>query len=65
MTGFLKMHGLGNDFVVVDERTQRHDLTPARIAALSDRHTGIGCDQLQGYHLGRPMEPEEFLRRVG
>ncbi|MGS0647493.1 diaminopimelate epimerase [Komagataeibacter melomenusus] len=45
MTGFLKMHGLGNDFVVVDERAQRHDLTPARIAALSDRHTGIGCDQ--------------------
>ncbi|PZP65380.1 MAG: hypothetical protein DI592_24530 [Stenotrophomonas maltophilia] len=25
----------------------------------------LGCDQLQGYHLGRPMEPEEFLRRVG
>ncbi|NVN35503.1 diaminopimelate epimerase [Komagataeibacter swingsii] len=45
MTGFLKMHGLGNDFVVVDERVHRHDLTPARIAALSDRHTGIGCDQ--------------------
>ena len=45
MTGFLKMHGLGNDFVVVDERVHRHDLTPARIAALCDRHTGIGCDQ--------------------
>ncbi|RFD18751.1 diaminopimelate epimerase [Komagataeibacter melaceti] len=45
MTGFFKMHGLGNDFVVVDERTHRHDLTPARIAALCDRHTGIGCDQ--------------------
>ena len=45
MTGFFKMHGLGNDFVVVDERIQRHDLTPARIAALCDRHTGIGCDQ--------------------
>ncbi|MFT9375066.1 MAG: diaminopimelate epimerase, partial [Komagataeibacter saccharivorans] len=45
MTGFLKMHGLGNDFVVVDERVHRHDLTPARIAALCDRHQGIGCDQ--------------------
>ena len=25
----------------------------------------LGCDQLQGYHLGRPMDAEEFLRRVG
>ena len=44
-TAFLKMHGAGNDFIVVDERTQPLDLTPARIAALSNRHTGIGCDQ--------------------
>ncbi len=27
--------------------------------------SGLGCDQLQGYHLGRPMEPDEFLRKVG
>ena len=27
--------------------------------------SGLGCDQLQGYHLGRPMDPEEFLRKVG
>ncbi|MGD5182341.1 EAL domain-containing protein, partial [Xanthomonas citri pv. citri] len=25
----------------------------------------LGCDQLQGYHLGRPMPPDEFLRDVG
>lgn len=40
------MHGLGNDFIIIDERPVRYDLTPARIAALSDRHRGIGCDQL-------------------
>ena len=43
---FHKMHGAGNDFVVVDERAAPLALTPARIAALADRHTGIGCDQL-------------------
>lgn len=43
---FRKMHGLGNDFVVFDARQRRLDLTPAQIRGLSDRHTGIGCDQL-------------------
>ncbi len=42
---FLKMHGLGNDFVVVDERARPLGLSPARVAALADRRTGIGCDQ--------------------
>ncbi|WP_323991362.1 diaminopimelate epimerase [Nguyenibacter sp. L1] len=45
MIPFYKMHGLGNDFVIVDERARRHGLSPARIAALADRHRGIGCDQ--------------------
>jgi diaminopimelate epimerase len=44
-TDFRKMHGAGNDFVVVDARTTRLQLTPRRIAALADRNTGIGCDQ--------------------
>ncbi len=43
---FIKMHGLGNDFVVLDARARVIDLTPARIRAISDRRTGIGCDQL-------------------
>ena len=43
---FVKMHGLGNDFVVVDGITQRIELSAARIAELADRHTGIGFDQL-------------------
>ncbi len=43
---FVKMHGCGNDFVVLDERAASLGLTPARTAALADRRTGIGCDQL-------------------
>ena len=40
------MHGLGNDFVVLDGREEPVTMTPALAKALSDRHTGIGCDQL-------------------
>ena len=43
---FTKMHGLGNDFVVIDAITQAIDLTSEQIMAISDRHLGIGCDQL-------------------
>lgn len=43
---FAKMHGCGNDFVVFDERAAPLGLTPSRVAALADRRTGIGCDQL-------------------
>lgn len=42
---FLKMHGCGNDFVVIDARRADYALTPARAAAIADRHTGVGCDQ--------------------
>lgn len=47
---FLKMHGLGNDFVVLDARAPEHaalrTLTPAAARRLADRRRGIGCDQL-------------------
>ena len=43
---FRKMHGLGNDFVVVDARDRPLALTPAATAAIADRRTGVGCDQL-------------------
>lgn len=43
---FIKMHGLGNDFVVIDARDQSVAITPTRARAIADRHTGIGCDQL-------------------
>ncbi len=42
---FTKMHGCGNDFVVMDERAHSLNLTPTRAAAIADRHQGIGCDQ--------------------
>lgn len=42
---FRKMHGLGNDFVVLDARTQDLPMTPARAAAIADRRFGVGCDQ--------------------
>ena len=45
-TEFVKMHGCGNDFVILDERGCGLALTPARAAAIADRHTGIGCDQI-------------------
>ena len=44
MTAFLKMHGLGNDFVVFDARDAAIALTPAQGRALADRRFGIGCD---------------------
>src|SRR6476646_7830632 len=43
---FHKMHGLGNDFVIVDAREQPFEVTQALAMAIADRHTGVGCDQL-------------------
>jgi diaminopimelate epimerase len=43
---FTKMHGLGNDFVVIDAREVPVTIDEATARAIADRHTGIGCDQL-------------------
>ncbi|RYY01299.1 MAG: diaminopimelate epimerase [Gammaproteobacteria bacterium] len=43
---FSKMHGLGNDFIVIDGISQSVRLTPEKIRQLSDRNFGIGCDQV-------------------
>ncbi|MBL4871860.1 MAG: diaminopimelate epimerase [Rhodobacteraceae bacterium] len=43
---FLKMHGLGNDFVVIDARGRENPMTRALACAIGDRHFGIGFDQL-------------------
>lgn len=43
---FTKMHGLGNDFVVVDAIDLPVTLTPAQVRLIADRRLGIGCDQL-------------------
>ncbi len=43
---FSKMHGLGNDFVVLDGIRQSLALTPEQLSYLADRHFGVGCDQI-------------------
>lgn len=43
---FIKMHGLGNDFVVVDARDEAFAPSEALARAIADRRTGVGCDQL-------------------
>ena len=43
---FMKMHGAGNDFVILDSRGRRAVTTPALAKALGDRHRGVGFDQL-------------------
>ncbi len=44
------MHGLGNDFVIIDARLQPVAISAANAAAIADRHSGIGCDQLIVLH---------------
>ena len=43
---FTKMHGLGNDFVVIDAVRQPIELTPEQVRFLANRNFGVGCDQL-------------------
>lgn len=43
---FDKMHGLGNDFVIVDAREEPFEVTAVLARAIADRRTGVGCDQL-------------------
>src|SRR6185295_3731892 len=45
-TPFLKMHGLGNDFVILDGRAKALDLPVDRRRRIADRRLGVGCDQL-------------------
>jgi diaminopimelate epimerase len=43
---FHKMHGLGNDFAVLDRRSGRLSLSPAQLRRIADRRLGVGCDQI-------------------
>ena len=59
---FVKMHGLGNDFIVLDARPGGVPvMTPALAAALADRRTGIGCDQLI---LLEPSTAADLMMRI-
>jgi diaminopimelate epimerase len=55
---FLKMHGLGNDFVVIDARDGGPGVTPTLARALGDRNRGIGFDQLAVVRSGRGVAAE-------
>ena len=61
-TPFLKMHGLGNDFVVLDARTAALDLTPERRRVIADRRLGVGCDQLIVLEPPTEREADVFMR---
>jgi len=60
---FTKMHGLGNDFMVINQVTQNVELSPEMIRRWADRHTGIGFDQL--LLVSPPSTPEvDFSYRI-
>ena len=60
---FTKMHGLGNDFVVIDAISQAVRLTPERVRLIADRHFGVGCDQI--LVVEAPLNPDsDFCYRI-
>jgi diaminopimelate epimerase len=63
---FTKMHGLGNDFVVIDARAGKPGagiaIGDAAAAAIADRHTGIGCDQLIVVEDAPGADADAFMR---
>jgi diaminopimelate epimerase len=61
-TPFIKMHGLGNDFVVLDARAHLFEIDADRARAIADRHTGVGCDQLIIIEKPRAGGADAFMR---
>ncbi len=59
---FLKMHGLGNDFVVLDARKRELGLTLQRRRAIADRRLGVGCDQLIVLEPPTDRDADVFMR---
>lgn len=60
---FSKMHGLGNDFVVIDAISQKVRLSPEKVRKLADRRFGVGCDQV--LLVEEPSSPEvDFKYRI-
>lgn len=57
---FTKMHGAGNDFVMLDGVRQPIDMTPERARALAHRQFGVGCDQI--LLVDTPLHPEADFR---
>jgi diaminopimelate epimerase len=61
-TPFLKMHGLGNDFVILDGRARALELPLERRRRIADRHLGVGCDQLIVLEPPTDGEADVFMR---
>jgi diaminopimelate epimerase len=59
---FIKMHGLGNDFVVLDARAHPLALGDAAARRIADRHQGVGCDQLIVIEPARSAGAAAFMR---
>ncbi|MCG8510050.1 MAG: diaminopimelate epimerase [Rhodospirillales bacterium] len=59
---FVKMHGLGNDFVVFDARRRELDLSADQVRAIANRNTGVGCDQLIIMEPPRNADADVFMR---
>ena len=60
---FTKMHGLGNDFVVLEALTRPLALTPNQLRRIADRHFGVGCDQI--LQVEPPRQPDtDFYYRI-
>ena len=59
---FIKMHGLGNDFVILDGRDGSLNLPREVVRAISDRRTGVGCDQFIIMEPARDPSADVFMR---
>ena len=59
---FMKMHGLGNDFVVLDARRQPLELSVDQVRAIADRRTGVGCDQLIVVEAAKSKRADVLMR---
>jgi diaminopimelate epimerase len=59
---FIKMHGLGNDFVVLDLRARAERITPTQARAIAERHSGVGCDQVISIEPSDNPDADAFMR---
>ncbi|SCA56472.1 Diaminopimelate epimerase [Candidatus Terasakiella magnetica] len=62
MLPFIKMHGLGNDFVVLDARETPIELSVTQVQAMADRRTGAGCDQFIVMEPAKDKKADVFMR---
>ncbi len=61
---FVKMHGAGNDFIVIDQRALPFEFSPDQVRHLADRRIGIGCDQFITLHPAPAQTDADLLMRI-